>query len=307
MRTIVHKPREHIANREASECPQPESRPLRRVHISEFTPPRFGGVPVVVLKPLTPWRALGRWCPSYFEGFDSIVPVRNVHGVPRNVEQRHQVVSMPMRDYVGWLKNVLPALEQIVASYSRLDEQIQAMTHLNAFAQTFALDVPLAHLSPSLLQDIDMPEWYSYSPSAVMFWSSILGNSCGLHFDVMPNCNVQIIGRKHFVLYPPTDSSRLYPRDGRVSNCWYDPNEADFARFPKARAAHPWTCILEPGEAIYIPPGWYHQVTVLSAWAVNVNFWWRSPVATMLATPVLRGFLLRRGIARSLQGWRARR
>jgi len=53
----------------------------------------------------------------------------------------------------------------------------------------------------------------------------------------------------------------------------FDPNKPDFEKYPRALGARGWECILERGETLYIPPGWYHQVTVLSPGAVNVNFW----------------------------------
>jgi lysine-specific demethylase 8 len=33
-------------------------------------------------------------------------------------------------------------------------------------------------------------------------------------------------------------------------------------------------CILEPGEMLYIPAGWWHYVRSLSS-SASVNFWWR--------------------------------
>jgi hypothetical protein len=54
---------------------------------------------------------------------------------------------------------------------------------------------------------------------------------------------------------------------------------------------------LRPGEAIYIPAGWYHQVTVISGWAVNVNTFWNRPLGQGLTTPALWPHLLRRATA----------
>jgi hypothetical protein len=52
--------------------------------------------------------------------------------------------------------------------------------------------------------------------------------------------------------------------------------EPDFDRFPRfadalaaARAAE-----LDPGDAIYIPYGWYHHVEALSPLNLLVNYWW---------------------------------
>jgi hypothetical protein len=108
---------------------------------------------------------------------------------------------------------------------------------------------------------------------------------------------MQVIGRKHFAVFSPSQARRLY-RVPRLTHCRFDPNVPDFARFPRARTASGWQCVLTPGESIYIPAGWYHQVTVVSPWAVNVNLFWPRPFPQGLLIPSLWAFLLRRLRAR---------
>lgn len=30
---------------------------------------------------------------------------------------------------------------------------------------------------------------------------------------------------------------------------------------------------LSPGDVLYVPPGWWHEVVTTSAWAISVNTW----------------------------------
>jgi hypothetical protein len=64
----------------------------------------------------------------------------------------------------------------------------------------------------------------------------------------------------------------------------------DLARFPRYGEAlrHASSAELEPGDAIYIPYGWWHQVESLTSLNVLVNYWWNdtpkigSPYAVLL-------------------------
>ncbi|RYE71834.1 MAG: cupin-like domain-containing protein, partial [Oxalobacteraceae bacterium] len=53
-------------------------------------------------------------------------------------------------------------------------------------------------------------------------------------------------------------------------------NNPDFRRFPRFREAleHALVAELEPGDGIYIPALWWHQVDALSPFNVLVNYWW---------------------------------
>jgi hypothetical protein len=55
-----------------------------------------------------------------------------------------------------------------------------------------------------------------------------------------------------------------------------DPFAPDLERFPRfAEAArHAEVATLEPGDAIYIPYGWWHGVESLDPVSILVNYWW---------------------------------
>ena len=54
------------------------------------------------------------------------------------------------------------------------------------------------------------------------------------------------------------------------------PDLPDFKRYPKYREAlaSAQTAELEPGDAIYIPALWWHQVESLEKVNALVNYWW---------------------------------
>src|SRR5258708_27194552 len=60
----------------------------------------------------------------------------------------------------------------------------------------------------------------------------------------------------------------------------------DFERYPKFRealaAAHAGE--LGPGDAIFIPPLWWHHVESLEPFNLLVNYWWRAAAGVATAT-----------------------
>ena len=274
--------------------------PVPRVHAKDFQPPRFGGKPQVVLHAVDDWAALHAWHPDYLKVVTGNVevPVRETDGPPKNIFQNLGPGGLiAFSDYLDWV--VMTANEQNFQDIAaRLTENSDLVRHVCAigFRQSYYLDADLRKLSPRLIADIRTPRWYDAEPVSVLLWCGIMGTSSGMHSDVKPNCNVQVIGRKHFILFGPSQSRALY-RLPNITHCQFDPNLPDLDRFPMARGATGLQCTLAPGECLYIPVGWYHQVTVASDWAINVNFFWPRPFGQSLAVPVLWRFLARRAWA----------
>lgn len=112
-----------------------------------------------------------------------------------------------------------------------------------------------------------------------------LGNAVTVstHYDLSDNIACVAAGRRRFTLFPPDQVGNLYvgPLDftlaGQpVSLVSLDAPDLDrYPRFADAMA-HAVTADLEPGDALYIPPLWWHQVEALSPVNLLVNYWWNS-------------------------------
>jgi hypothetical protein len=101
------------------------------------------------------------------------------------------------------------------------------------------------------------------------------------HLDEWNNIGCVIVGRRRFTLFPPGEIANLY-----IGPLDYAPTGApmslvrlhapDFERFPKFRAAlaAAVTADLGPGDAIFIPPLWWHHVESLEPVNALVNYWW---------------------------------
>jgi hypothetical protein len=111
------------------------------------------------------------------------------------------------------------------------------------FADPFFADDWLAVVPPRIRPDF---RWIYIGPH---------GSGTGFHIDTSGThawlC--QLIGAKQWIMCPPGE----VPGDYLIAADLFRPN---FERFPKLRRARRWYATLEPGEVIFVPYGWQHQV-----------------------------------------------
>lgn len=140
------------------------------------------------------------------------------------------------------------------------------------------------------------------------------------HFDDSHNLACVAAGRRRFTLLPPQCAPLLYlgPPDHAPTpapmSVVPDVHRADLQQFPllaqalqQARVAE-----LEPGDALYIPPLWFHQVEALDPHLnILMNYWWRPQPAPQrnddlhIAALRLAMLALRHLPDAEREGWRA--
>lgn len=138
------------------------------------------------------------------------------------------------------------------------------------------------------------------------------------HLDEWNNIGCVVSGRRRFTLFPPEQVANLYvgPLDFAPTGAPMSLvrlHEPDFARFPRFRQAMAaaLTAVLDPGDAIFIPPLWWHHVESLARFNVLVNYWWSpAPGAPTLTDSgfdaLIHAILNLRGLpAPTRSAWRA--
>lgn len=143
---------------------------------------------------------------------------------------------------------------------------------------------------PSLIAQNDLPfdaDFFAEHPLEFAdplkgIWIGNKTNS-PCHFDAQSNIACCVAGKRKFTLFPPDQVSNLYPgplelNPGGPAITMVDFDNPDFERFPRfadavrfGQVAH-----LEPGDAIFIPCMWWHQVEALSPFNVLINYWWNT-------------------------------
>ena len=101
------------------------------------------------------------------------------------------------------------------------------------------------------------------------------------HFDTFDNVACVVAGRRRFTLFPPDAIGDLYvgPIDNTMAGqpvglaAGSSLGDPRYPRFEKARE-RAIVIELEPGDALYLPKLWWHQVEALEAANMLVNYWW---------------------------------
>ncbi len=108
------------------------------------------------------------------------------------------------------------------------------------------------------------------------FWLGPARTVTPLHCDYDDNIFAQIWGTKRIFLAPPHHDEFLYTREANpvLFGSPFDPEAPDFEAFPLARRAGIVEVLVQPGDMLYVPAGWYHQVRALS-FSLSSNRWAR--------------------------------
>lgn len=101
------------------------------------------------------------------------------------------------------------------------------------------------------------------------------------HYDMSDNIACVVAGRRRFTFFPPEQLANLYVGPLEFTPAGQPTSLVDvaapdlvrFPRFAEALAAAE-TAELEPGDAVFIPNLWWHNVDSLSAFNILVNYWW---------------------------------
>lgn len=110
-----------------------------------------------------------------------------------------------------------------------------------------------------------------------------LGNAgrVACHYDTFDNLACVVAGRRRFTLYPPDAVGDLYvgPIDHTLAGqpvslaASAEPGDPRYPRFAAA-ASRVMVVELGPGDALYLPKLWWHQVDALEPANLLVNYWW---------------------------------
>jgi hypothetical protein len=145
---------------------------------------------------------------------------------------------------------------------------------------------PVAERLPELLADLVPPEVCRTARwSTSRLWIGAPGVRSPLHRDLPDNLYAQVLGRKRFLLIHPRNRGRVYSRPfhSDVPNfSRLDAEAPDLERFPRFRGVPVQVCDVGPGELLFIPRMWWHQVRALET-SASVNLWFANGLIALLA------------------------
>jgi jumonji domain-containing protein 7 len=165
----------------------------------------------------------------------------------------------------------------------------------------------LAHF-PELAQDISPIELADelLIPKVTNIWIGDGKTTGKLHFDEYDNFLVQVSGSKEILLFDPHHNENLYEGHIVEAQLSYDPASEQFLkhtlldstsmvmspvdisnpnldRFPRFQHTNSLECTIRPGDVLYLPSFWWHEVVSSpdpdSSRNIAVNYWY-DPVLT---------------------------
>ncbi|GAA4356523.1 cupin-like domain-containing protein [Variovorax defluvii] len=93
------------------------------------------------------------------------------------------------------------------------------------------------------------------------FWFGPGGTVTPLHHDTIMLFHTQVVGRKRWRLISPLQGQRLYNTSGVFSPI--DLDAVDWKQFPLFEGVRVLEVDVWPGETMFLPLGWWHQVRAL--------------------------------------------
>jgi ribosomal protein L16 Arg81 hydroxylase len=212
-------------------------------------------LPVVLTGMMEHWAALSAWSPDYFVSNFGEAEVEVMSGREANenyeIEIHKHRTAVTFGDYVRAVFSKGPTNDYYLVANNDLFSK-------KAFRP--------------LLGDIEMFPGFldpSIREGRVFFWMGPAGTVTPLHHDQNNIFLAQVIGRKRVKLVSPEQTHLLYNHVGVFSEV--DLKNPDFEKHPLFQKATVLELVLQPGEVLFIPVGWWHFVESLDP-AVSVSF-----------------------------------
>jgi len=163
--------------------------------------------------------------------------------------------------------------------FETIRSQLNQESHDYLYINSLRLDEGFPKLSESHQLAFEHPEFFNNQPVAKIWLGT--ESVAAAHFDQPKNIACCVVGKRRFTLFPPEQVANLYPGPlsptpgGQVVTV-ADLNNPDFERFPRLETAleNAYIANLEPGDGLYYPSMWWHEVEAFDRFNAMVNFWW---------------------------------
>lgn len=236
--------------------------------VEVFSDYLFSPRPLLLRTAIETWPALQRWSPEYLASQygEALISIDTYDLEKIAIERRLKIEAITMSQAVKLIRRDSDLNKNKIYSYMS------------------------AELPAALKQDLLIRSLFQRPLACYSFWLSSGGNITRLHFDLPHGLLVQIYGTKKIYLFPPEDTPFLYPNDPQkflIKDRYFHfsqiPNtQRAHLQYPQLTKANAWVTTLHPGEILFIPSGWWHEVHALDV-AISVTL---SFPATILEAPV---------------------
>ncbi|KAJ6399345.1 hypothetical protein OIU77_019983 [Salix suchowensis] len=210
----------------------------------------------------------------------------------------HERVQLPFSTFIDFCKQNMRNTDSSGGSLLQSERHQDAVTDVDQDCllsgdvpqQIYLAQVPIMNSEDrervqleGLREDIQTPTFLETKELAsVNLWMNNTQSRSSTHYDPHHNVLCVVTGSKQVVLWPPSAIPFLYPMPvyGEASNHSSVALEnPDLSLYPRAKCSMDYSqkVILQAGDALFIPEGWFHQVDS-GDFTIAVNFWWKSNI-----------------------------
>lgn len=206
--------------------------------------------PVIITGLASSWPALRKWAPDFF---------REKYG-HKKVRAYNASFATPGKDYMSNVKEIS------LADY--VHQVLTSSMDLRMFLYNIMREIP------QLRDDIIIPSIATgFSKRFMFLFFGCKGSVTPMHYDIDMShvFHTPIYGKKRVTLFPYEEWKNLY-KHPFTTRSYVDVDNPDFEKFPRVKNAHGSQAVLEPGETLFIPSGyWHHIVYEEGGYAVSLR------------------------------------
>ena len=210
--------------------------------------------PVVITDLARDWPAMTRWSFAEFKRRYGSMTVQVQAG--RDQDADYEVNKVRLRRDT----NFAAFLDRVATSGVTNDEYLTASNELLRRPE-FA----------GLLDDVGPLPAYCDDQlrRSASLWVGPAGTRTPLHHDTLMLLHTQIVGRKRWRFVSPLSAPKLYNDFDVYSPVDFETPNLD--RYPDAAGVKVLDVVVEPGETVFLPLAWWHQVTSLDK-CISLSF-----------------------------------
>jgi len=269
-------------DRQAAQHTVPSPPPMRDVCFSTFLPCKLSGI-------AADWPAVHKWSAAYLRsvvGMCEVNVMRSSSTAFYGDLGRHSPSTATVAEV---LDNTPAAAEYMYIAQEPLWHQGSSASVDSCPLAPLLADLPQS--PPSFVVRCTYAARALYHASSltlatqpqdklvsICLWISARATQSGVHYDPNHNLLCCLHGQKRVRMWPPaqTAEGRPMPVGGESSNH----SSAGLSDAPWSSSSYNF--LLEPGDAVFIPEGFWHQVDSTPG-TIAINYWFQSPLDSVLS------------------------
>ncbi|QYA24597.1 cupin-like domain-containing protein [Gramella sp. MT6] len=201
--------------------------------------------PVVIERLIEDWPAYKKWGLDYIKKIagDKTVPLYDDRPITSEYKFNQAHAEMKMSEYIDLLKS--GPTDYRIFLYNLMKEVPQ-----------FQKDFNFPDVGLRFLKQLPMLFFGGENSRVFMHYDIDYANILHFHFH----------GKKQCILFPPSESKHLYKvPHALISREDINFNKPDYEKFPALKLAKGYITDLNHGETLYMPEGYWHHMTYLTA------------------------------------------